>query len=106
MFSDTGSLVYEIRGLRDIYDRICVDQGVFDFSNYLKGSRFYDACNKKVIGKMKDELGGKMIAEFVGLKSKMYSLVTVDDEEKIRSKGVNVKLRHGEFLMFCLIEKL
>ena len=30
---------------------------------------------------MKDEIKGKVISEFVGLKSKMYSLVTVDNEE-------------------------
>ena len=46
---------------------------------------------------MKDEMGGKVISEFVGLKSTMYSLITVDDEEKIRAKGVNVKLGHSEF---------
>ena len=38
-----------------------------------------------------------MISEFVGLKSKMYSLVTINDEEKVRAKCVNTKLRHVEF---------
>ena len=36
--------------------------------------RFFDNANKKVIGKMKDEYGGVTIDEFVGLKSKMYSI--------------------------------
>ena len=34
---------------------------------------FYDVTNKNVAGKMKDELSGKVISEFIGLKSKMYS---------------------------------
>ena len=45
---------------------------MFDFSNYLKDSKFFDQTNKKVIGKMKDESEGKIIGEFVGLKSKMH----------------------------------
>ena len=36
---------------------------------------------------MKDEMGGKVIVEFVGLGSKMYSLVTVDDKKLVRAKG-------------------
>ena len=48
-------------------------QDLFDFSNYSKESKFFDEANKKVIGKMNDELGGVMVIEFVGLKSKMYS---------------------------------
>ena len=47
---------------------------MFDFSNYLKNSKFFDETNKKVIGKMKDEFGGVIIDEFVGLKSKKYSI--------------------------------
>ena len=47
---------------------------MFDFSNYPKDSKFFDETNKKVIGKMKDEFGGDIIDEFVGLKSKMYSI--------------------------------
>ena len=99
LFTDTDSLVYEVKGVDDIYERIYVDRDLFDFSNYLKGSRFYDDSKKKVIGKMKDEMGGKVISKFVRLRSKMYSLITVDNEEKIRAKGLTKKLglRHGEF---------
>ena len=40
---------------------------------------------------MKDEFKGRIISEFVGLKSKMHSLVAVDDEEVTKAKGVNKK---------------
>ena len=97
LFTDTDSLMYEIKSNEDIYEKIYVDKDLFDFSDYSKDSKFFDDTNKKVIGKIKDELAGKVITEFVGLKSKMYSLITVDDEEKIRAKGVNIKLRHAEY---------
>ena len=42
---------------------------------------------------MKDEFKGKIINEFVELKSKMYSLISVDDEEVTKAKGVNKKIR-------------
>ena len=38
---------------------------------------------------MKDEFKGKMISEFVGLKTKMYSLIYVDSKENKKAKGVN-----------------
>ena len=40
----------------------------------------------------------ELISEFVVLKSKMYSLITVNDEEKIRAKDVKKKLKHSEFV--------
>ena len=47
---------------------------------------FFDSANRKVIGKMKDEFIGKMINGFIGLKSKMYSLVSVDGKKNKKQK--------------------
>ena len=44
---------------------------------------------------MKDEFKGRKINEFIGLKSKMYSLISVDDEEFTKAKGVNKKKHKG-----------
>ena len=47
---------------------------------------------------MKNELNeSKIISEFVGLKSKMYSLITFDGWELNNAKGVNLMLRHQEY---------
>ena len=63
---------------------------LFDFSNYPKDSKFFDKANKKVIGKMKDESEGKINDEFVGLKSKMYSIKNIDAKESNGAKEVNL----------------
>ena len=47
---------------------------------------------------MKDELNGVKSVEFVGLKSKMYSLITDNDKEVNKAKGVNLKSRHNEYI--------
>ena len=97
LFTDTDSLIYEIKGVHDIYEKIYLDKQLFDFSNYPKDSKFHDDTNAKVIGKIKNEMCGKIVSEFVGLKSKMYSLITIDNVEIIKAKGINIKLKHGEF---------
>ena len=66
-----------------------MDKYLFDLSDYPLNSKFFDPVNKKVIGKMKDEFKGKIISEFVGLKSKMYSSISVNNEEVTKAKGVN-----------------
>ena len=54
---------------------------MFDFSNYSKDSAFYDDTNKTVIGKMKDEYGGAIIDQFIGLKSKIYSIKKINGSD-------------------------
>ena len=70
MFADTDSLVYEIN-TEDTYEDFYEDKNLFDFNDYPLNSEFFDPVNKKVISKIKYEFKGKMISEFVGLKSKM-----------------------------------
>ena len=86
LFTDTDSLVYEIK-TRDVYEDFYENKNLFDFSDYPLDSKFFDPDNKKFIGKIKDEFKGKIISEFVGLKPKMYSLIAVDDEEVKKAKG-------------------
>ena len=43
--------------------------------------------NKKVIGLFKDELGVKIITEFVGLRAKTYAYLMDDDSEHKKAKG-------------------
>ena len=61
--------------------------------------------NKKKIGLMKDDCGGKILTEFVALKPKLYSFL-IEDGEKQKAKGVKKcmikkSLRHENFLK-CL----
>ena len=70
---------------------------MFDFSNYPKDSKFFDQSNSKVIDKMKDVSGGKIIVEFVGLKSKMYSMENIDGKESDTAKEVNIVTGFNEF---------
>ena len=39
---------------------------------------------------MKDDFGGFIVEEFVGLKSKMYSIKKIDGKELQTAKGVNI----------------
>ena len=70
---------------------------LFDFSNCSKDSKFFDETNKKVIGKIKDEFGGVIVSEFVGLKSKMYSIKKIDGKEHNTAKGVSIATEFDKF---------
>ena len=86
----TDSSFYETE-TNYVYEDFYEDKDLFDFSDYPKDSKFLDPVNKNVIAKMKHEFKGKIISEFVGLKSKKYSLIDMDIEENKKTKGVNKK---------------
>ena len=74
---------------------------MFDFSNYPEDSKsfhlFFDQADKNVIGKMKDESEEKIIDEFFGLKSKMYSMKNINGKQSNTAKGVNTATEFIEF---------
>src|SRR5664279_3604819 len=62
---------------------------LFDTSAYPKDERGLQSdTNKKKVGKFKDECDGKAPVSFVGLRSKMYSLLVGKDDEKKTAKGM------------------
>ena len=85
LFTDTDILIYKIE-TEDFYEDFYADKNLIDSSDYPLDSKFFDNANKKVIGKMKDEFKGRITSEFLGLKSNMYSLIDVDDEEVTKAK--------------------
>ena len=90
LFTDTDSLAYEIE-TEDFYRDISSDvKSKFDTSNYPKDhpSGILTGVNKKVIGMFKDEASGKQIAEFVGLRAKLYSYRVEESYEEKKCKGV------------------
>ena len=105
LFTNTDSLAYEIKS-KNIDEEFFKWKDLFDFSNYSKDSKFYDESNKKVIGKMKDEMGGVIIDEFIVLKLKMFAIKKIDGRETNTAKGVSIATEFNEFEDVFLIKKL
>ena len=55
---------------------------------------------------MKDEFGGVIIIEFVGLKSKMYSIKKIDGKEHNTAKGVSIATEFDKFKDVLFNEKV
>ena len=80
-YMDTDSFIINIK-TNDFYENIASDvENRFDTSNYEVNRLLPTGKNKKVIGLMKDELGGKIITEFVTLRPKTYSFLTDNGQE-------------------------
>ena len=86
LFTDTDSLCYDIT-TEDFYQDMFDNEDQFDLSD-MKLEQFKDSENKKVVGKFKDETQGVPICEFIGLRSKMYSMKLDDGSEKKTAKGI------------------
>ena len=90
-YMDTDSFVYDIK-TEDFYKDIAGDvEKRFDTSGYVDNIAdnrpLPTSKNKKVIGLMKDELGGEIMKEFVSLRLKMYSYRVGNSEPK-KCKGI------------------
>ena len=86
-YMDTDSFVINIK-TEGFYKDIANDVEKRSYtSNHEVNRPLPMGKNKKVIGLMKDELGGKIMTEFVALRPKTYSSLTDDCEEDKKAKG-------------------
>ena len=86
-YMDTDSFIMNIK-TNDFYKDVSDDvDNRFDTSNYEAKRQLLIGKNKKVIGLMKDELGGEIITEFVTLRPTTYSYLTDDSKEVKKAKG-------------------
>ena len=108
-YTDTDSVIVHIK-TDDVYADMLKHAHLYDTSNYVyaPGHPLFSDQNKKVIGKLKDELGGKVMTEFIGIRPKMYSYAGEDSGK--RAKGVKKcvlrkTITHDDYRT-CLSEKI
>ena len=106
LYTDTDSVIIRVQ-TEDIFADMAEHADLYDTSNYLPDHRLFSDANQKVIGKFKDELGGKAMKEFVGIRPKMYSYI--GEESGKRAKGVKQSvlrktISHDNYKA-CLLKK-
>ena len=90
LYTDTDSLLVNIK-TEDVYKDMSKTKDEYDFSDYHTDHPLYDETNKKAIGKLKDECVGAPIAEYIGLRPKLYSVLRTDEQliTHQKAKGTN-----------------
>jgi len=87
LMTDTDSFVYKVK-TEDFYKDMYENSEDFDMSEYSKDNKFYDESNKKVLGKFKNETPNGTITDFIGVRSKCYTIRT--DKKIIKKlKGIS-----------------
>ena len=110
-YMDTDSFIIRIK-TEGFYEDIAHDvKKWFDTSNYEVDRLLPRSMNKKVIGLMKDELGGKIMTEFVALRPKTYSYLMDDDSSKKKVKGtkkcvIKRRLKFSDYSNYLLNNKI
>ena len=107
-YMDTDSFIMHIK-TEDFYKDIANDiEKRSDTSNYEVDRTLPRGKNKKLIGLMKDEVGGKIMTEFVALRPKTYSYLRNDCKEDKKAKGTKkcvIKRRHKfNDYKYCLLK--
>ena len=99
-YTDTDSFIINIK-TEDFYKDISNDiKEWYDTSNYDENDKrlLPIGKNKKVMGLLKDELGGKIMTEFLALRAKAYAYLMEDDTEPKKAKGMNTCIIKTELI--------
>ena len=104
--TDTDNFIMHIK-TEDFYKDIADDiEKKYDTSNDTVERPLPMGKNKKIIGMMKDELGGKIMKEFIGLRPKCYSYLTDDGKIDKKEKGTKKCMIKKEIIFNSYVECL
>ena len=95
-FTDTDSFLYHLTCENLYGNHLQRLRDHFDFSNLASDNPLFSNANRAVVGKFKDETSGVPIREFVGLRSKCYSILTGAGKQKHTAAGVKKCVRDKE----------
>lgn len=108
-YTDTDSFLYNFK-CDDFYEFMKRFPYKFDTSDFPENNTYgIRRINKKEIGIMKDEFNGELVKEFIGLRSKMYTIKTCNNKVQKRGKGVKKNILHKQLTFRdykrCLVEQ-
>ena len=101
LFTESDSLTYETKS-EHIYEEFFKYKQLFGCSEYQ--SKFFDLLTKKLLAKW-DVFKGITVNEFIGLKSKMHCILSVDVKEFNLAKGVKSQSNLMITITFCSTKK-
>ena len=94
MYQDTDSFIFLYKNIKNVYLELLNNKTIYnilDTSNYPENHILYNKQNKSIPGFLKDEVPpDNFILEYIGLKSKNYSLKLLNNEEILKAKGGSV----------------
>ena len=96
LFTDADSLMYEWK-TEDFYKE--ENLILYETSDYPPTHFLHDSTNANFLWKFKDKCAGKPLLEFVGLRSKMYSILLSNKRTKSVVKGIKNRLCANKFAM-------
>jgi len=106
IMSDTDSLVLSVQTDKETNNLEKI-KDIIDFSNYPTESKYFNEDNKNELGFWKDELQGKVMTEFCGLRSKTYAFLIKDKEKEhvLHSKCKGITKSYRKKIEFSAYKK-
>ena len=87
-YTNTDSFIYKIE-TENLCNCLSLNVDAYDTSDYPPDHPLYSRTNAKVLGKFKHVCASLAVQEFVGLRSKMYSILLPGGKVKFTAKGVS-----------------
>ena len=99
LYTDTDSLLLAMQ-TEDVYKDLAKHPDLYDTSDLPKDHPLHSIVNKKVLGKMKDKCAERLIAEYVSLRPKIYSILEASGaniKKGVKNATVKKHIRHEQY---------